>query len=307
MAILSENNEVSGMRKSAHYFALFVCQTVVAIACSSPCWAQPSAVESFRNALIDYFAQLNFVPVLINRGYRVGDVVEADGVNFYARASRCFPRLRPPKPVHTALADVLQTNSAGVGFGLKLKQIFDSSAGADLVKRIQIKFSDVSVVSVARLDLKDALDRKACPEIAPLVDATIAEVDRNRRPAFVVSEVLSGKREATLTLADKANLHAEADRIAQLVTNAGVKIDVTADGLITLKSDVVMPIALKPVTVPKVVLIGQFGNLMGGKEVQLKWDPLDCATRQACAPLFDPFADLLKESKPMLRYEDILE
>ena len=38
--------------------------------------------------------------------------------------------------------------------GLMLRQIFDSSAGADLVSQIQIRFSDVTVVSVARLDLK---------------------------------------------------------------------------------------------------------------------------------------------------------
>jgi hypothetical protein len=98
------------MKKCAHYLALFVFLTVVTIACASPGSAQPSAVESFRNALVDYFAQLNYVPVLVNRGYTVGDVVEADGVNFFARASRCFPGLQPPKPVQTALTDVLQTH-----------------------------------------------------------------------------------------------------------------------------------------------------------------------------------------------------
>jgi hypothetical protein len=54
--------------------------------------AQPNAFESFRGALVDYFAPQNYVPVLVNRGYTVGDVVEVDGVNFYARSVRCFPR-----------------------------------------------------------------------------------------------------------------------------------------------------------------------------------------------------------------------
>ena len=31
--------------------------------------SQVNAFESFRNALIDYFAALNFVPVLVGRGY----------------------------------------------------------------------------------------------------------------------------------------------------------------------------------------------------------------------------------------------
>jgi len=267
--------------------------------------AQPNAFESFRNALVDYFASQNYVPVLINRGYTVGDVVEVDGVNFYARALRCFSRLKLPAPVQTSLTDVLESSSAAMSFGLRLRQIFDSSAGADLVNRILIKFSDVTVVSVARLDLRDALDRQACPEIAPLVDGTITAVDRTRKPFFVVSEVLSGKRQAELTLADKANLQVKAERIAQQVANAQVKVEVTVDGLITLKSDVVMPIALKPVTVPKVVLVGQFGDMRGGQQVELKWDPLECTARQACASLFEPFADLVKESKPNLGEEDL--
>ena len=56
------------------------------------------------------------------------------GVTVNARASRCFPLMKPPAAVQTTLADVLQTDLADVGFGLKLKQIFSSSAGADLVK-----------------------------------------------------------------------------------------------------------------------------------------------------------------------------
>jgi hypothetical protein len=247
------------------------------------------------------------VPVLVNRGYTVGDVVEVDGVNFYARALRCFPRLKPPEPVQTALTDVFESSSTGVSFGLRLRQIFDSTAGADLVNHIRIRFSDVTVVAVARLDLRDALDRQACPEVAPLVDATITAVDRNRRPPFVVSEVLSGKRQATLTLADKANLQVKAERIAQQVGNAQVKVEVTGEGLITLKSDVVMPIALKPVTVPKVVLVRQFGDIRGGQQVELKWDPLECTPRQSCTALFDQFADLIKESKPILGEEELAQ
>jgi hypothetical protein len=97
------------------------------------------------------------------------------------------------------------------------------------------------------------------------------------------------------------------ERIAQQVANAQVKVEATADGLITLKSDVVMPIALKPVTVPKVVLVKQFGVLRGSEQVELKWDPLECTARQACAALFDPFADLVKESRPNLGEEDLAQ
>ena len=301
----SRANEISGMVKFAHHSGLFAILAALTIACAVPGSAQPSAFDSFRNSLVDYFARLNYVPVLVNRGYTVGDVVEADGVNFYARALRCFPRLKPPEPVPTSLTDVFESSTAGMNFGLRLRQIFDSSAGADLVSQIRIRFSDVTVVSVARLDLRDALDRQACPEIASLVDATITAVDRNNRPFFVVSEVISGKRQVTLTLADTANLQAKVDRIARQIANAQIKMGVTGEGLITLSSDAVMPIALKPVTVPKVVLIDQFGDVRGGEQVKLKWDPLDCAMPGACASLFAPFADLVKEMRPELDEDDL--
>ena len=141
----------------------------------------------------------------------------------------------------------------------------------------------------------------------PLVDATVTAFDRNSRPFFVVSEVISAKRQATLILSDKVNLQVKANQIAQLVADADMKVEVTAEGLVVLKSDVVMPIALKPVTVPKVVLISQFGDLRGSEQVELKWDPLECASRQACAALFDPFADLMKETKPTLSEEDLAQ
>ena len=278
----------------------FAILTAAMVCGTAPSLAEPSAFETFRNALVDYFAKLDYVPVLVNRGYQVGDVVEVDGVNFYARALRCFPRLKPSEPTHTALTDVFETSRAGLNFGLMLRRIFDSSMGADLVSQIHIRFSDVTVVSSALLDLRDALDRQACPEIAPLVDAKITAVDRNQKPFFVVSEVISGKREATLTLTDKANVQAKADRIAQQIANANVKMEVSAEGVIKLNSDVAMPIALRPVTVPKVVLVEQFGVVRGGEQVKLKWDPLDCGTPRACAPLFGPFADLVKEMKPKL-------
>lgn len=286
---------------------MFAVLTAAAIYDAGPSVAQSNAFETFRNALVDYFARLNYVPVLVNRGYTVGDVVEVDGVNFYARALRCFPRLKPPEPVQTSLTDLFESSKAGMNFGLMLRQIFDSSAGADLVRQIRIRFSDATVVSVARLDLRDALDRQACPGIVPLIDATITAVDRNSRPFFVVSEVISGKRQATLALADNANLQAKADRIARQVVNTQIKMEVTAEGFITLTSDAVMPIALKPVTVPKVVLIEQFGDVRGGAQVKLKWDPLDCPTPRGCAPLFGPFADLVKEMKPKLGEEDLAQ
>jgi len=99
-----------------------------------------------------------------------------------------------------------------MSLGLRLRQIFDSSVGTDLARRLQISFTDVSITSVALLDLRDALDRGACPEIAPLVDGTLSALPKGEQPYFVVSEVMSGKRKARLEAEVKAAAHAITSR-----------------------------------------------------------------------------------------------
>ena len=266
--------------------------------------AQQNEFERFRNVLIDYFKRQNYLPVLVNRGYKVGDVINVDGVNFYARAERCFPKLKPPDSVPAALSDVVETDAAGMSVGLKLWRLFDSSAGADLVRRIRIKFTDVTTVSAALLDLREALDRRVCSEIAPLVDGTVTPVDRNQEPFFVVSDVVYGKREAELQLKAGADLQASAKQLGRQIGDAKLKVTASSDGLVTLTSDIVVPIAVRPVTVPKIVLVSTF-DLRGAESAELKWEPVDCSAGQSCSQQFDAFADLVKAYTPTLRPEDL--
>jgi hypothetical protein len=266
--------------------------------------AQQYEFDRFRYALIDYFKGQNYFPVLVNRGYTVGDVINVDGVNFYARALRCFPKLKLPEPVASTLSDVVETDAAGMNFGLRLRRLFDSNAGSDLVRRIRIKFKDVTTVSTALLDLRDALDRRVCSDIAPLIDGTLIAVDRNRQPFFVVSEVVYGKREAELQLKASADLQAKAKGLASQIGDANLKMSASADGLVTLTSDAVVPIAVRPVTVPKVVMVSSF-DLRGGDGAELKWEPIDCSGGQACSKQFDALADLVKAYSPKLSTEEL--
>ena len=121
---------------STSRFFLFAFAGAVSILAGtvSPARSQVNAFESFRNALIDYFGTLNFVPVLVDRGYSVGDVIEADGVNFMARGSQCFPHLKASAPVVTSLPEIVKVEAARLSFGLMLKQLFNSNVGAALVK-----------------------------------------------------------------------------------------------------------------------------------------------------------------------------
>jgi hypothetical protein len=281
---------------------VFFFLALVFAACSA--FAQENEVERFRNALIDYFLPLNYVPVLVSQGNVVGDVIEVDG-GIKARSARCFPSLKPPAPAESSLEEAVQSASAGVSFGLGLRQIFNSAAGTNLDRRFRIRFSDVTVVAVSRAELKDALDRNACPEITPLVDGTVTPLDRSRNLYFVVSAIMYGKRNAVLEFVDKANVEAKVDRLARQVGDATLNFQASNGGLVIVKSGIVLPIALKPVTIPKLVTVRDVYQFRNNPQYQLDWQPLECSAGQSCRQLFQPFADLVKASKPRLSGRDV--
>lgn len=279
---------------------------VLALACGAPARADES-FDRFRSLLIDYFQAQGFFPVLVDRGYRIGDVVNADGINLYARGTRCFPHLVVPRATPTSLADVVSVDTAGMSFSLYLRQIFSSDAGGDLARRIDISFTDVSVRAVTLLDLRDALDRKACPDIVPLIDGTLAPVQPGEQPYFVVSEVLTGKRQAHLEFSAHANLAAKTEKIAQLAASAKLSVQGGTDGTVTLANDTVQPIAIMPVTVPHVVQIDAFSKgLRGGKSVpEVRWQPAACDSPDSCAETVGILADHMKAAPVTLPVQDL--
>jgi hypothetical protein len=194
-----------------------------------------------------------------------------------------------------------------MSLGLRLRQIFMSSVGADLAQRIQIKFTDVSVTSVALLDLRDALDRAACPEIAPLVDGTLRSLQPGEQPFFVISEVLSGKLEARLEFATRADFVQKTEQIMRQAADANLTVRASGDGSVILASESVAPIALKPVTVPRIVKISSFqGGVRGGEsEQQLRWQPVDCRSADACWKQVGPFAEQMKAAPVNLSPQDL--
>jgi hypothetical protein len=265
-----------------------------------------NSFQAFRKALIDYFEPQGYLPVIADRGYGIGDVVNIDGVNLYARANRCFPHIKPPVPVSTSIPDVAYAYDIGMSFGLRLRQLFDSGAGADLVRRVEIQFTDVTALSIALLDLRDALDRSACPDIAPLIDGTLQPLQPGQTAFFVVSEMLMGKREARLQFATNSDLEVKTRQIMRQVGDASLKVRASNDGGVTLRSEIVGPIAMKPVTIPKVVKLYSFNDVRGyEEEPKVKWVPVECRVSQGCSQQFSPFADLVRSAAPPLSTEEV--
>ena len=265
-----------------------------------------NSFQAFRNALIDYFMPQGFLPVIVDRGYRIGDVVNTDGVNLYARGERCFPKLEVPSPVATSLPDSVYAYDIGMSFGLRLRQLFDSDAGAESKRQVELQFKDVRTVSVSLLDLRDALDRRACPQIIPLIDGTVESMESRESAFFVVSELLMGKVEARLQFATNADLELKTKQVAQKVARVNLRVGVDNKGSVVLKSDIAGPIAMKPVTVPKLVTVASFKNLRGTEEEEKReWLPVKCQEADGCARDFSTFADKVRAAVPLLAEQEL--
>jgi hypothetical protein len=263
------------------------------------------SLEAFRKALIDYFEPQGYLPVIADRGYGVGDVVNIDGVNLYARGTRCFPNIKIPALVKTSIPDVVYAYDIGMSFGLRLRQLFDSEAGANLARRVEIQFTDVTALSVALLDLRDALNRSACPDIAPLIDGTLEPLP-GQKTFFIVSEMLFGKREARLQFATRADLEVKTKQITKQVGDANLKVRASDEGGVLLRSEIAGPIAMKPVTIPRVVKLYSFNDVRGyEEEAKLKWLPVECEGVQGCSQQFRSFADLVRDAAPTLTTEEL--
>jgi hypothetical protein len=258
--------------------------------------SQINPVAAFRVSMIDYFENFGLVPVLATRDFAVGDVIEADGINFHGRGSSCFPSLTVPAPTSQNLPGSLETNAIGVDAGFSLRRVFSADAQANLLHHVDIRFSEVTSSETDLKSLRAALDRKACPEIAPLVDGTPTELKKGEEPFFVVSAVYFGKPQATVEVADKAKLDAEVTRIGQIGEG---RFTAMADSgsTVVLRSDRPMPIALRPVTIPNIIQIKRF-TIRGDESVQLEWKSAACSPGAECKQVFGPFANVIKAWMP---------
>lgn len=283
---------------------------LVALMATVVCPTRADDSSDMREMLFDFFEGLGYLPVIVDRGYQIGDVINIDGVNLYARRERCFDldKLKVPPKVPSSVPLVVSIESAGLNLGVRLRKILDFIGGADLVRRQEIKFTDVSVASVGLLDLRGALDRKTCPEIAPILDGTLEPLKSDEKTYFVVSEVMYGTTAVRVERASRGNVDVNTQELTRLAGSGDLAIHSTGDGFVTLEKKKVAPIALKPVTVPNVVKLASFEDgIRGAPQYKEKYEPVKCKSAIECRTKFGTFADRVKNVKVELPPFDILE
>ena len=263
--------------------------------------AQESGEERFRTALVDYFKPFRFFPVLVNVGYGLGDVIDIDGVTLLYRGSSCFPKLKPATPYPQPLPDFVEVKDIGMSFGLRLRRLFDSGADVGLDRSIRIRFDDATVVVSTLTDLRNTYDHSACPVIAPLLSGTPVPPPPGEHPYFIVGAIMYGKHEAVLRGAGNASVKASAQKITAAIADANLQVSAQIGSSISLSSRVAVPIALRPVTIPGIVKLGDFevrgivkGQGSPNPGDRWQWQSNDCQrSDKKCAELFTEFSQTM--------------
>ena len=83
-----------------------------------------------------------------------------------------------------------------------------------------------------------------------------------------------------------------------------MKVTASTDGLVTSTSEIVVPIAVMPVTVPKIVPVSTF-DFQGAESAELKCERVACPAGHSCALEFEAFADLAQAYTPTLSPKDL--
>ncbi len=118
---------------------------------------------------VDAFKPQGMVAVLIPIGQEAGDVMDRLGEEFVHRRKECFPDLIvDEKPSRLPNVDI--SAGAALRLGLGAEQIGDAELNAVGNNRVILLFDQVTVQTFSQGQLRQSIDRSACPEVARLID-----------------------------------------------------------------------------------------------------------------------------------------
>jgi hypothetical protein len=263
------------------------------------------AFDRFRGALGRYFGGLGYFPVTIDRGIEVGAVMEVDGVGLRSRAAKCFHSLVPPKPIRELLPEGVLVDGAGTSFRLRLLQLLGIGGGGQFSEAIELRFTEVSIIAVTRPELSDALDASACPDVAPMIDGGATKQAVEALPLGVISEVLYGKREAVLHLVSAANLEAKVKEISRIAGSADLSAEVSSGGLVRVKSDVVLPLAFRTITLATTVTQGPAVHRGDAAPAGTTWEAFTCEPGSGCSDPFKKALEVLDAARLVVTPEEL--
>jgi hypothetical protein len=215
-------------------------------------------LNEYRRALVEYYGAVNFHPLLLPEGHRVGDVIDIRTLTVLRGQEECFPGLRSETHDNVALPRTHQLENRAASFWVKLKKWLGVELKADDMRQVLLTLEDVSVES-ASLSVLQANLADACRDLLPVFDGNRLVRIMNR-PAVVVSGIL--KARVNTVFAYSGNVQAEAmlENLAKLLGDAPEKLKAlspevaTEIGLservnIVAESEAVQTVAFRPATI----------------------------------------------------------
>jgi len=118
---------------------------------------------------VDAFKPHGMIAVLIPIGQEPGDVLDKLGEEFVHRRGECFPQLTAQESP-SRLPNLDLGASAALRLGLGLDQVGDAELKALGDNQVLLRFDHVMVQTLSQGEMRQAIDRKACPEVASLID-----------------------------------------------------------------------------------------------------------------------------------------
>lgn len=197
---------------------------------------------------LDVFAPHGMVAILDPIGQEAGDVIDKLGEEYIHRRDECFSNLIPRvSPANLPNFDI--GAAAAVRLGLGVPQVGDAELHALGDDRVILRFDHVSVQTVSQGQLRQAVNRRSCPEIGRLIDKDPAAL---KEGTLLLGEVYFASRIVRVNRSSGgggglslSGLRALATRLGlRLRTEAGADLEVAQ--VVELSNPEPLPVAFRP-------------------------------------------------------------
>ena len=212
--------------------------------------AQPrvSAQDQLIHEYLDVFTPHGMVAVLDPIGQEPGDVIDKLGEEFVHRRTECFSDLAPRESPSSLPSFDLGTEAA-IRLGLSVPQIGDAELQALRESHVILRFDHVTVQSVSQGELRQAVNRGACPEIGRLIDKDPEALSAS---SILLGEVFFASRIVRLNRASGGGSGLSLSGLRALASHLGLRLRAEAGGdletakVVELSTTQPLPVAFRP-------------------------------------------------------------
>ena len=197
---------------------------------------------------LEAFKPHGMVAVLDPMGQEPGDVIDRLGEEFVHRRGECFSNLTAQQSP-SSLPNFDLGAAAAVRLGLGLPQVGDAELRAFGDDRVILRFDHVTVRTVSQGELRQAIDRRSCPEVARLIDK---DPEALKEGTFLLGEVFLARRIIRVNRAGGGGGTFSLSGLRALAARLGLRLradgggDLEAAQTIELSSTEPLPVAFRP-------------------------------------------------------------